>query len=120
MLIYLASPYTHPDREVEDLRARLVTIVAGELIKKGMHLFCPVAHCHFMNRLCQLGGDFDYWREYDEMMLSFCDELWIATLDGWRKSKGVTYEREYARDQGMPIRYINPVTLDVSEAEPSK
>jgi hypothetical protein len=114
MLIYLASPYTHPNKNIEDRRAKAITIIAGKLICNGHHIFCPVAHCHKMNRYCNLGGKFEYWREFDEKMISVCNELWIATLQDWDKSVGIKAEVEMTTARSMPLRYVDPITLEIT------
>lgn len=114
MLIYLASPYTDKRITVENQRAKVVTIVAGNLIKLGYHIFCPIAHCHEMNRLCGLGGKFEYWREFDEKMISACGELWIVTIEGWFNSVGITAEIQMAERRSMTTRYVYPTTLDIT------
>lgn len=114
MLIYLASPYTSPNRNVEDRRAKAVTVVAGQLVKLNYHIFCPIAHCHKMNRYCGLGGKFEYWQEFDEKMISVCGEFWIVTLEGWVQSAGIEAETKMAADRGMILRFVDPVYLDIT------
>jgi len=111
MLKYLAVPYSHQSRRVENARAKQAAILAGKLIKEGNHIICPVVMCHPMNRLVGLGGKFEYWREFDELMLSVCFELWVAQFDGWKDSVGITAEIRMAERRGMTIRYVNPTTL---------
>lgn len=113
MLKYLASPYTHRSKKHEDWRARKVTIAAGELIKRGHLIFCPIAHAHTMNRLCGLGGKFEFWQEFDERILSICDELWILPLPGWQESVGVAAETKIAQRMNLAIRFVHPVTYDI-------
>lgn len=114
MLRYLASPYTHPNRNVEDRRAKAITYIAGQLVKAGEFIFCPIAHAHAMNRLCGIGGAFEYWRKYDEMMISVCNELLVCTMQDWTKSTGVTGEIAFTREQGKMIRYLHPIHLDIT------
>ena len=45
----------------------------------------------------------------DLPFLDFADKLVVLTLPGWKESKGIKRELEYARDKGIPVEYI---TLD--------
>lgn len=112
MLIYLASPYTHPDKNVEDDRFEAVVAVAGRLISHGYHIFSPIAMCHPIARKCKLETKFDYWQEFDRKMLGVCDQLWILTLREWQLSVGIAAEISTMRRLDKPIFLIDSVSLD--------
>ena len=111
MLIYLASPYTHPDRAVEDDRFDQVVHIAGRLIEQGFHIFCPIAMCHPIARMARLDTKFDYWREFDQKCLNACGELWVTQLSGWQVSAGIHAEIEIMNTLGKPIYLLDPGTL---------
>jgi len=106
MLIYLASPYTHPSSAIRQARFEAVCEVAGRLMKKGLHVFSPIAHTHCIALMAGLPSDIRYWQEYDTKILSRCDELWVCTLDGWLQSSGVEFEINLARKIPIPVRMI--------------
>jgi Domain of unknown function (DUF1937) len=106
-LIYLASPYSHPDESVRYTRFYQVCEKAGSLIKQGYHVFCPIAHSHNIAVQADLPRGFDYWGEFDRRMIAACDELWVYRLDGWDKSVGVLAEIEIAHQLGKPVVYMN-------------
>lgn len=114
MLRYLATPYTHKSRRVENERARLAAILAGQLVKKGYHIICPVVMCHPMNRLVGLEGKFDYWREFDTKVITVCSEFWIGCIPGWRDSNGIADETTIAARLNMTPHYVNPLTLEIA------
>jgi Domain of unknown function (DUF1937) len=106
-MIYLASPYSHPDSTVREERFRVVCACCAKLTWEGHDVFSPIAHTHPIV-LCrpELLTGFDIWQRYDEWFLQRCDEVWVLMLPGWTDSVGVTSEIEIARDLGKPIRYL--------------
>lgn len=106
-LVYLATPYTHDDMEVRQERFEVVTKMAGEFFKRGTFVFSPISHCHPVKILCDMiGTDWHTWQEYDEYMISLCDELYVMMVPGWQASIGVTAEIEFATKIGKPVKFI--------------
>lgn len=105
-LIYLATPYNHPDPEVRESRFKVACEVAAHFMRNGVHLFCPIAHTHPIAQAGDLPKGWDYWHDYDYTMLSACSELWVVEIDGWRDSEGIRGEIEIANELDMPIRYV--------------
>lgn len=114
-LIYLASPYTHPMPDVQHERAATAARVAGEMIKLGYHVFSPIAHGHTIVQHCNISGSWWQWHNLSLLMLSRCNELWICTIDGFGDSIGVNYEVGKAEEMGIPIKMIDPETLEVTK-----
>ena len=112
-LIYVASPYTSFSRKVEEIRNIEVAAAMGYLMVKLPELafFSPICHTHPIATLCKLPGNWEFWKRYDEAMLSRCDEIWVLCIDGWEDSKGIAAELELAAGitrGGLPVRYILP------------
>ena len=105
-MIYLATPYSHPDPEVREVRFEHACVIAGELMHAGHLIFSPIAHTHPIAIRCDLPTDWAYWRRYDLGMLTMCDRLLVAKMEGWEESKGVQAEIEIAKDRGIPIEYL--------------
>jgi len=109
-MIYLASPYTHPDPDVRAKRYLAVCREVARLVRDGHVVFSPIAHSH---GVCVHGGlplDWSFWWPIDTEFLRRCDELWILMLDGWQESHGVQAEMEIARRMGKEIRMVAPQT----------
>lgn len=111
-LIYLATPYNHPDPAVRELRFVLACSIAGHLMRDRVYLFCPIAHTHPIALQGNLPYGWDYWQEYDRLMLAACDELWIVQMDGWERSEGIKGEIEIAKGLGKRVFYLDPVSLE--------
>lgn len=105
-LIYLATPYNHPDPSIRQVRFEAACTAAVSLMWQGVHLFCPIAHTHPIAERGDLPKGWDYWKEYDHVMLNACHELWVVKIEGWDKSEGIKAEIEIAESFGMPVKYL--------------
>lgn len=109
--IYLASPYSHPDRAVRETRYLEAVKAAGRLMKDrlGCAVFSPIAHSHMIAELTRLPGDFDFWQGQDMGFIDFwATRIAVLKLDGWRESMGVRAEIARAESLGLPIEYLEP------------
>lgn len=105
-MIYLASPYTHPDPKVQATRAHLATIFAAGLTMWGSPAFSPVAYGALLSLYYDLPGDFEYWRAFNDQMIEACDEVIVLELTGWELSRGVAHEIAVAARLGKPVSYM--------------
>ena len=105
-LIYLATPYSHPDPEVRESRFRKVNRVAADLMRQGLHIFSPISHTHPIAVAGELPTDFAFWEQYDRAMLQACGKVMVLKLQGWLSSKGVIAEIQIAEELGIPVEFI--------------
>lgn len=58
-LIYLASPYNHPDEKVRIERFKEIVKISARLMKRGWIVYSPIVHNHPIAALgrCQLVGN---------------------------------------------------------------
>lgn len=106
-MIYLASPYSHPDPLIMKTRFLLAEQCTAALLQRKDWVYSPIVHCHELASKYNLPTDFVYWQEYNVAMLRRCEELFILAIPGWRESKGVTAELTVAQMLNMPIHEIN-------------
>lgn len=106
MLIYLASPYSHPDPEIRRQRFETVCFAAANLMREGHHIFSPIAHTHPIALHGELPKGWEFWQEYDRKIIAVCGELWVLRMDGWDKSVGVQAEIKIAEELGIPVKYV--------------
>lgn len=114
-MIYLATPYSHPNPEVREARYIRACQIAGALMRRGEHVFSPIAHCHAIARTCEMPTNWEFWREHDRKYISLSSELRVVKMDGWDISVGVGEEIEIARSYGVPVTYIEDVFEDTKE-----
>lgn len=105
-MIYLASPYSHPDPAVREQRYLAACRVCSKLMKEGLHVFSPIAHTHPVAVVGDLPKGFDFWREYDQWFVSRVDAVYVLMIPGWKDSTGVTAEIAMAHDIDTPVKYL--------------
>ena len=105
-MIYLASPYSHPNPLVQEIRFQQVSWAAAKLIEAGNLVFGPISHSHPITKYGG-NGSWEYWEKFDRIMFDACDVLWVLTLDGWDESKGVGFEMAWAQEAKVPVRMVS-------------
>lgn len=105
MKIYLASPYTHEDPKIMELRYEAAAEKAGELMGEGHIVYSPITHCHPIAVKCGLPRDFAYWKRHAKSFILWADELWILRIPGWSISIGIGQEILIAQKLDRQRRY---------------
>jgi hypothetical protein len=97
-----------------------ISDICGQLTLKGHHIISPISMNHPWHEHCSenVPTDWTFWYTYDSKILIKCSELWVCTLDGWKESNGVEGEIQIAKRLGIPVKYLNPQTLELKEERP--
>jgi nucleoside 2-deoxyribosyltransferase len=122
-LIYLASPYSHPNPAERKRRYDLACIAAAQLMNgaqihgEPLAVFCPIAHSHEIGKLLpeEKATDHQFWMEQDLPVLERCDVLLVLQIDGWDQSRGVKEEIFFARWKGIPVEYCHLAAVGEDE-----
>jgi hypothetical protein len=105
--IYLASTYTHADKEVMAFRYKEALQTSARLINKGYLIFSPIVHCHPLAVKHALPVDYKFWQAYsDSFLLYWAEAVAVLCLQGIFDSKGVEAEIVLAKGTGLPVYYI--------------
>lgn len=80
-LVYLATPYSHKDPNIR--QSHPITLAGG------------------------LPLGWEYWEEYDRIILSVCSKVLVFCQNGWEKSTGVAAEIKIANELGIPVEYVD-------------
>jgi hypothetical protein len=104
-MIYLASPYSHPDPLVQEARFESACRTTAELVRAGQAVFAPVVQGHSLVRY-GVPGDWKFWQPLVSDYLARCDEVQVLQLDGWRESEGVQAELALAAEMGKRVDYL--------------
>lgn len=115
-MIYLASPYSHQDKQVEHQRYTQVQQVMAAFMSTGVNVYSPIVLCHPTALEYNLPTDAKFWENYNNNTIRRCDALWVLCLDGWKESKGVTEEIKFAKLLNLQILFISPDGMVISEA----
>lgn len=105
-LIYLASPYSHIDHQVEISRYKIAARVSAAILSSGYNVYSPICHSHPIHIYGGLSGKWEQWQQLNKHMMMLSNELWIASIDGWKTSTGVRAEIEFFRGLGRDILLI--------------
>jgi hypothetical protein len=106
-MLYLASPYSHPDPLIMKTRFLLAEQVTATLLASRRHVYSPIVHCHELATKYALPTDFAFWRGYNFDMLRHCEGFIILAIDGWKESVGVTAEAARADSLGLHRGFVN-------------
>jgi hypothetical protein len=108
-MIYLASPYTHPDQQVQTRRYLIAREFTYYHLNKGVPLLSPIVYGHQFHRDFGVPPNADFWAFLNDEMLKRCVGVWVLMIDGWKDSYGVTAEIARAEHTGIPIEYKEPL-----------
>lgn len=117
-LCYLATPYTKYHLGI-DAAFTHASELTGRLIKIGVRLYSPIAHCHPISIAAGIDPlDFKFWLTNQEAMMDAADCLIVAHMKGWDESYGVKHEIDFFTRDKKPVVHLDPVTLAIiSETE---
>lgn len=108
-LIYLASPYSHENKNIEAYRfAKAEEFVAMQM-EKGKIIFSPIVYSHRIAIHFNLGTTSLYWKTFNDEIQSRCDSTWVLKLPGWDKSIGVSQEIKLAERLGHEVQFVEPL-----------
>lgn len=107
--IYLASPYSHPDKDVRYDRWMRAAKLYAQLVKDGHIVYCPIAFCHPIATFYKLPTDNDFWKRVNKVFIDWAEIFMILCLDGWGDSKGIRWELAVSITQGMEVVFEDPV-----------
>lgn len=102
-LYYLVSPYSHPDPFIRVLRYEQIMNIATNLTLEGYNLIEPIAMCHEKSLRYKLPSGYRYWKRRDRLLISRCDGIIVAQMEGLERSIGATDEIAYAKELGLEI-----------------
>jgi len=102
-MIYIASPYMHPNPAIVQQRfddvCKFVARIQGEL---SVPVFSPIVHSHSLVGH-GIRSDWWFWESIDKQFIDLATMLIVLKLDGWKNSVGVEAEVEYAFRNGVIV-----------------
>lgn len=113
--IYLASAYTGHLAECssarEDIRYAEALYAASILISRSRIVFSPIVLGHTMSRFMRENSlprpSYEFWMAWSRELLKMCDVVYVLCTPGWRESRGVAQEIEWARAEDTPVIFID-------------
>jgi len=108
-LVYLAVPYTHKDKAVMEYRFIQANKTAGMIMRKSEIVYSPISHCHPIHLMCEMPGDWEFWKRIDKTYIELSHKMYILKLDGWEESPGVQAEIEMAKELNLKIVFLEEI-----------
>jgi len=102
-MVFVSAPYSHPIKQVTDMRVRAVAKYCAELLKNGTSCLTPITAGTCILEHTKLPSDFEFWKKMSFDMLEVCNEMHVIMLEGWNESTGVAAEIEFAKSRNIPI-----------------
>lgn len=106
-MIYLASPYSSPDPLIMKTRFLIAEQVTAGMLANNMWVYSPIVHCHELATKFKLPTDFGFWQRYNREMLRHAETMAVLQIPGWKESKGVQAEIEFARLAGIELTGVD-------------
>lgn len=106
-LVYLATPYSHPDPAVVRSRLEAVHRLAALIELRGvLHVTSGIYNHLLLPHPPNTPTDYEFWGSFSITLLKRCDWMVVFMQPGWRESVGVRDEISFAQHQGMWITYL--------------
>jgi len=107
-MIYLASPYSHPDSTVREERYQEALKCAVALAGSCGVPYSPIVHWHVAAKLHKLPTDAEFWKYQNKVMLELATSVTVLRLPGWESSAGVAQELTWANERKLKVVFIDP------------
>lgn len=115
--IYLATPYSKY-KDGQEVANKLASFYAGEIIKEGLPVFCPISHSHAISVNSDLAAkDHSIWMPLDFAFTEAAFAMVVCMMSGWDDSYGIKKEIEYFKAHNKPIYYWEPIYRSIGGAE---
>lgn len=111
-MIYVASPYSHPSALIRQKRYNAVLMFTGQLLLEGRNAISPIVYGHPFAEAGTMPPEHDAWISFNERLLSACSSIYVLKLFGWKHSRGIRHELDYAKKHEMEVIYFNGVAYE--------
>jgi hypothetical protein len=103
-MIYLATPYSHPDEAIRKVRYQQALWLTNKLLGQHHAVFSPIVYGHHITKTYSPDNyNAIYWDRWNNHIIDKCDHVWVHYLDTDMQSVGVRSEIEYANKVGIPV-----------------
>lgn len=121
-MIYLATPYSHPDPAVRAWRFQQASALwhnyftaCSTRTTSSTVIFSPIVYAHPVAVRHKMPTEHAFWARYCRRMLGLSNDLWVCQLDGWEESHGMNDEIDTAKLLGIPVTYLSEAQAVVAK-----
>lgn len=107
-MIYLASPYSHPDPKVVSLRFGQTREYTANCILRGESVFSPIVYAHEFATAFGIPTTAAFWEKFNNHMIRNSTCVRVLQLVDWQSSVGVAAEIKLAENIGLPVEFVWP------------
>ena len=100
---YVASPYSNPDKNIEQLRYYAALNFCASAARQGLYVYSPIVHWHAVALKHSLPTDAAFWDKFNMTMLRRADGIILLKLPGWETSRGCARELSVAETLNIPL-----------------
>ncbi len=120
LLAYLATPYSKYHLGISQAFIDAAKL-AARLMLSGIKVYSPIAHTHPIATYGRIDPhDHAIWLPFDEAMMTVCNTLIVAHMEGWDQSFGISCEIEFFEKARKPIFDLDPDTMMMTKRQISK
>lgn len=94
--VYVASPYSHSDKDIMTARYKLNEFASAYWTWQGCCVYSPLIHFHKMAKHYKMPTSFDFWNKNNYSMLRHAEKVFVLELPGWTRSIGLNAECDIA------------------------
>jgi hypothetical protein len=122
--LFLSSPYYHPSSIVRHQRYVDAVDALAWLLKGKIWTYSSIVNCHPIAMRHDIPGDFEYWEEYNHLMILNSRGVMVLQSKGWEDSRGIADEILFAKRLGLPIHHMQKenslyaISRDLSSPNP--
>lgn len=124
-IIYVGGPYSNnapvskgpSSAEKRIARFNAVTELARQLIEQGKFVYSPLTMTHPIDVRMKHDPGSDFWVDLDEAFMQHCSSMIVLMLPGWDESSGLKREIAYFESRGLPIEFIKPEDVGISQGD---
>ncbi len=102
-MIYLATPYTHPDPAMKERRYEQACALWHYFWSRGTVIYSPIVHARPTAKRYQIPGGYQTFQKWDEGMIEVATAVWVGMIPGYQESTGVNNETTFARSLQLPV-----------------
>tara|TARA_Y100000310_G_scaffold324033_1_gene385360 strand:+ start:31 stop:396 length:366 start_codon:yes stop_codon:yes gene_type:complete len=102
---YLGTVFTqHPDGYEAAYRDACVAL--ARLLKRGVPVFCPVAHTYGAQQQGSIPNDHEFWMKVDRPLMEAAAGMIVLKMPGWKASEGLKYEVKVFDAAKKPVIFL--------------
>lgn len=106
-LVYVGSPYSHESKAVMEENFKRVTAFTAKLCAEGVLAFSPITYGHTLVEFRDMPRDWNFWKTFCLSFMDNAERMIVYKMPGWENSRGLEAEIEYAKQNNIPIEYVD-------------